>query len=114
MGMIAALKAGYKYLYLRKLLAIFDAPQIFERYAVQGADQRRGKKGIEVGGNPHLFYYMIMIKFVWDGIDGRYVSTEGIQSYWRKANILPVIWNVDINNAVGRASVPEKNKVVSK
>ena len=25
-GMIAALKAGYKYLYLRELLAIFDAP----------------------------------------------------------------------------------------
>ena len=27
---------------------------------------------------------------------------------------MPKIWNVDVNNAVGRASIPEKHKVVSK
>ena len=37
-----------------------------------------------------------MIKFIWDGIDGRYLSTEGIHIFLRKANILPDIWNVDI------------------
>ena len=55
-----------------------------------------------------------MIKCIWDVIDGRYVSTESIQRCWRKANILPKIWNVDIKNAVRRTSVPEKHKVVSK
>ena len=114
MGMIAALKAGYKSLYLRKLLAIFDAPQGFERAAVQRAQRRRGQKGVEVGGKPQLLYCMIMIKFIWYIIDGRYVPTEGIQRCWRKANILPEIWNVDIKNAVVRASVPEKHIFKSK
>ena len=27
---------------------------------------------------------------------------------------MPKIWNVDVNNAVGIASIPEKHKVVSK
>ena len=112
MGMIAALKAGYKSLYQKKLLAIFDAPQGFECAAVQRAQRRRGQKGIEVGGKPHLLDCMIMIKYIWDGIYGRYVSTEGIHHCWRKANILPEICNVDINNAVGRAYVPEKHKFV--
>jgi len=53
MGMIAAaLKVGYKSLYLRNLLDIFDAPGGYEHAAKERAKQRPGMKGITFGGKP--------------------------------------------------------------
>lgn len=55
-----------------------------------------------------------MLKDAWKGRTGRYVSTESIKRCWRKSNILPEIWNIDIHNDVGRASVPEREKALNK
>ena len=42
-----------------------------------------------------------MVNSIWNSDDGRYVTQEGVQRCWQKANILPAIWNIDINNNVG-------------
>ena len=113
MGMIAALKTGYKALYLRQLLQIFDVPGGYEQAAVTRRRQKPGQKGIQYGGKPHILDCMTMMKQIWNGEDGKYVSTESIRRCWRKADILPITWNIDINNEVGHASTPEWKKVVS-
>ena len=46
--------------------------------------------------------------------DGKYVSSDSIRRCWRKASILPVTWETDINNDVGSASLPKKLKMISK
>ena len=114
MGMIAGLKAGYKSLYLHTLLGIFDTPGGYEKAAERRMKQRRGQRGIQHGGKPHILDCMEMLKQIWDGDDGKYVSIDSIKRCWRKANILPITWNQDIHNDVGRSSVPFKDKVVSK
>lgn len=111
MGMIAGTKVGYKALYLRALLEIFDAPGGCEHAAEERKKQKRGCRGVKYGGKPHILDCMEMLKTVWDG--EKYVSTESISRCWRKADILPVTWNADINNEVGSASMPERDKVVS-
>jgi len=114
MGMIASLKTGYKSLYLRQLLEIFDNPGGYEQAAVNRGRQRRGQKGIQYGGKPHILDCMTMIKHIWNGdVGGKYVSTESIRRCWRKADILPITWNMDIENEVGHASTPQCKKVVS-
>ena len=57
---------------------------------------------------------MNILKEIWDGKSGKYVSGESIQRCWRKADILPPTWNADINSNVGSASLPKHAKVVSK
>ena len=99
MGMIASLKMGYKSVYLRRLLDIFDAPGGFETAAEERRKQKRGCKGVSYGGKPHLLDCMEMLKRVWDG--DKYVSNESISRCWRKADIFPLTWNADINNDVG-------------
>ena len=54
-----------------------------------------------------------MMKQIWNGDNGKHVSTESVRRCWRKADILPITWNMDINNEVGHASTPEWKKVVS-
>ena len=79
MGMIAGLKTGYKALFLRQLLQICDVPGGYKQAAVCRARQKRGHKGIQYGGKPHILdCIMTMLKQVWDGGEGRYVSTESI------------------------------------
>ena len=111
MGMIAGLKVGYKSLYLRTLLEIFDAPGGYEHAAEERKKQRRGCRGVKYGGKPHILDCMEMLKTIWDG--EKYTSTESISRCWRKANILPATWNADINNAVGSSSIPNRDKIVS-
>ena len=38
--------------------------------------------------------------------DGKYASEDGIRRCWRKADILPVSWNQQINADVGSATLP--------
>ena len=95
MGMIAAaLKVGYKAMFLRYLLDIvFDKEGGYEAAAASRARQRRGCRGLQHGGKPHLLDCMTMLKdiFIWGGRSGRYVSTESIKCCWRKVDILPEI-----------------------
>ena len=52
---------------------------------------------------------MELLKSVWEG--EKYVSKESISRWWRKADILPVTWNSDINNNVVSESIPQMDKV---
>jgi len=76
MGMIAGTKVGYKVLYLRALLEIFDALGGYEHAAEERKKQKRGCRGVKYGGKPHVLDCMEMLKTVWDG--EKYVSTESI------------------------------------
>ena len=67
-------------------------------------------KGKDFGGKPHILDCMIMLKSVWDNS----VTKECIQRCWRKADILPISWNADINNEAGSATVPLWDKTISK
>ena len=74
MVIISSLEVGYKFLYLRKLLKMFDTPSGFERAAVARRRKIRGYGGIEYGGKPHLLEFMMMLQKVWNGDYGKYVS----------------------------------------
>lgn len=74
--------------------------------------QRLGCKGLQYGGKATLLNAMQIIKDIWDA-DAKYARSADILRCWRKANILPIGWEVDIENAVGRASVPDKDKTLS-
>ena len=114
MGMIAALKAGYKALRLHNLLEIFYDPGGYKQAAPRREKQRKRQRGIQHGGNLRILDCIVMIKQVWEGMNGGYVSPEIICHFWRKADILPMTWNQDINNEVGRASISDSQKVVRK
>ena len=113
MGMIASLKLGYKSLYLRILLDIFDSDGGYEQAAIRRNKQKRGCKGIHYGGKPHVLDCMEMLAKIWEGKDGKYVSDESICRCWRKADILPVTWNADINNDVGSATISVRDKTLT-
>ena len=61
MGMIASLKVGYKSLYLKNLLEIFDNEGGYEEAARLRKQQKRGMKGILFGGKPHILDCMQML-----------------------------------------------------
>ena len=56
---------------------------------------------------------MEMLAKIWEAKDGKYVSDESICRCWRKADILPVTWNADINNEVGSATIAMRDKTLS-
>ena len=49
---------------------------------------------------------MRIMKPIWEADEGKYSRVDGIKRCWRKADILTVYWECDINNDVGRSSVP--------
>ena len=67
-------------------------------------------KGLQYGEKPHIMDCMKNIKRVWD----EKYSRNSIQHCWRKANILPVTWDSNINNSGGCVSLLEKMKIMSK
>lgn len=109
MGMIASLKVGYKSRMLESLLDIFDADEGFERAKALRDQQQPGCRGLQYGGKATLLDAMEILKDIWDA-DAKYARSEGIMRCWRKANILPIHWETEIESAVGRASVPQKDK----
>ena len=46
------------------------------------------------------------MKLIWEYYQGEYTIVYGIKGCWRKGNILPVSWECDVNNNVGRSRVP--------
>ncbi|MGH7954790.1 MAG: hypothetical protein ACREOZ_02395 [Gloeomargaritales cyanobacterium] len=113
MGMIASLKIGYKAIMLRKLLAICDNEQMCKEALQESRKARRGCKGLASADKAHLLDAMEILGDIWNK-DGKYAKRESIQRCWRRTGILPERMNVDINNEVGSASLPEKNKQISK
>jgi len=88
MGIIAAIKVGYKTFLLRTLLDIFDDPGGFKRDEKARARQKRGFCGVDYGGKPTVLDAMNFLVAVWKD-SKRYVSEDSIKRCWRKANILP-------------------------
>ena len=57
---------------------------------------------------------MEILKKVWENEILNFVSNVAIQRCWRKADVLPITWNQDINNEVGSRSMSEKEKTVDR
>jgi hypothetical protein len=113
MGLIAAVKVGYKSKMLELLLDIFDIPGGFVEAARVRSQQRPGCKGIDYGGKAHVLDAMKILDRMWSQ-DSKYATNDSIQRCWRKAAILPVSWDIEINTEVGNASMAMKDKTISK
>jgi hypothetical protein len=111
MGMIACLKVGYKAEMLRRLLVICDEPVLYEEAAAAGARARRGCKGLAYCNRAHLLDAMEMLQPIWNE-DNKYARIESIQRCWRKAGLLTAAEEADLENEIGRATVPNKFKVI--
>jgi DDE superfamily endonuclease len=109
MGMIASLKVGYKMRMLEKLLAIFDEEGGYEAAGEARKMLKAGCKGLDYGGKAHILDALTILFELWNK-DDTYAKEDGIMRCWRKAGILPVSWDCDINNAVSRAGVSAKDK----
>ena len=57
---------------------------------------------------------MEILKKVWENEILNFVSNVAIQRCWRKADVLPITWNQDINNEVGSRSMSEKEKTIDR
>ena len=57
---------------------------------------------------------MRIMKPIWEADEGKYSRVDGIKRCWRKADILTVSWECDINNDAGRSYVPIIMKTLSK
>jgi DDE superfamily endonuclease len=112
MGMIAALKAGYKTKMLSGLLDLFDAPGGYEAAAEARKRAKRGQRGLSVGGKAHIIDAMNILNGFWS-VDGRYALIDGIRRCWRKADILPLEMNLEIYKDLGSLSIPAREKVLS-
>ena len=74
MRVITIMKVGYKSLFLCKLLEIFDSRESYNDIDAAQQFPRRGLRGIEYGGKPHLLDLMNNLKEVWDGDDRKYIN----------------------------------------
>jgi len=105
---------GYKYFLLKKLLSIFDVEGGFvEDAARRRARQPPGCKGVNYGGKSTVLDAMLLVNQAWSN-DEKYGRVEGIRRCWRKAGILPVEWDLEIDNDLGSATVSDDRKKLSK
>ncbi|KAI2498429.1 DNA binding protein [Fragilaria crotonensis] len=104
MGIIAGLKVGYKAALLRSYLDIFDNVGGFEDAKRRRDTMPRGCRGLDVGGKATILDAMHILDSIWSN-DSTYAREDGIQRCWRKSAILPLSWESDIHNKVGRASL---------
>ena len=112
MGMIAALKVGYRMKMLDSLLAIFDVDGGYASAATTRGLQKAGCRGLAYGGKATVLDAIDILHGIWDG-DNKYARKESIGRCWRKAEILPLSWNVEINNNVGSNSLSTNDKQVT-
>jgi hypothetical protein len=112
MGMIACLKVGYKATMLRRLLAICDDDSLYQEALEAGAKARRGCKGLEYCGKAHLLDAMEICASIWNE-DSKYAKEDSIRRCWRKAGLLSAAEEADLENDIGRSTVPQRDKVIS-
>lgn len=113
MGIIATIKVGYRTLMLVRLLALFDEPDGFENAEQARKRRRRGCRGLDVGGKATILDAMMLLLQVWTN-EEKYATEDAVKRCWRRADILPVSWNAEINNDVGSKTMPDKSKTISK
>jgi len=111
-GMISCLKVGYKALMLKKLLAICDNDILYEEAVKAGKNARNGCRGLEYCGKAHVLDAMEICVEIWNN-DGKYAKEESIKRCWRKAGLLTATEEADLENEIGRATIPTKDKVIS-
>jgi hypothetical protein len=112
MGMIASLKIGYKTVMLSKLLEIFDADGGYEGAAITRRTIKKGCRGLDYGGKATILDAMIILQDIWK-VDSKYALESGIQRCWRKAGILPISMETEINIENGSNSLPLRDKTLS-
>ena len=100
-GIIAMFKLGYKLTLLSRLLSICDDPRLYAAAKHAGNAQRKGCRGINYAGKPHILDAMNILDEIWKA--GTYVSPETIVRCWRKSQCLPVLEQCDIVNEVARS-----------
>ena len=54
------------------------------------------------------------MRLTWEDNAGKYTIVYDIKGCWRKGNILPVSWECDVNNNVGRSRVPTSTTTLKK
>jgi len=113
MGMIASMKVGYRVIMMTKLLDLFDAEGGYEQAYCARRRQPKGCQGLDFGGKATLLDAMKILDTIWSA-DAKYAKTDSILRCWRKAAILPLTWDCDINNDVGQASIATKATKISK
>jgi hypothetical protein len=111
MGMIASLKVGSKMRMQEKLLAIFDEEGGYEAAGEARKTHKAGCKGLDYGGKAHILVALTISFELWNK-DDTYAKEGSKMRCWRKACILLVSWDCDINNAVSGASVSAKDKAL--
>ena len=109
MGVMSAIRVGYKHMLLRCLLKLFDVEGGYELAAEQRKTLPKGCKGLYYGTKPHILDAMNILRDLWDE-ETRYSREEGIQRCWYKADILPPSWEAEISNSVGTATM-RKGKI---
>ena len=113
MGMIANLKVGYKSKMLRMLLDVFDVEGGYEAAAKARKQIKKGCRGLEYGGKATILDAMLIIKEIWS-MNQKYATEEGIRRCWRKAGILPLAMETEINKDLGHSGTPLGVKTLSK
>ena len=116
MGMIALLKVGCKVSMLNQGLDIFDKPGGFEEAAKLWMRQWKGCKGLDFGGKAHMLDAIQILAQIWGmhhSDSSKHAMVDGIKQCWGKADVLPVEWELEINNDVGNASLVESKKKIS-
>jgi DDE superfamily endonuclease len=84
LGIIAALKKRYKYMYLKSVLSYYDLPEDLKQLKLLAAGNlRRGAAGVEFGNPAHLLDAANFVKVCWDAI-----TQETIKNCFKKAEII--------------------------
>ncbi len=84
MGIIAALKKRYKYLYLKDILDFYELDeQLKQRKRELGKRLRRGAAGVSYGNPTHLLDATSYVKEAWDS-----VSSSFIKNAFSKAELM--------------------------
>jgi hypothetical protein len=84
MGIIAALKKLYKYLYLKDVLGFYELEEdVKRRKREQGERLRRGSAGVTYGNPAHLLDAAMYVKEAWNA-----VSSSSIRNAFKKAEIM--------------------------
>jgi len=113
MGMIACLKVGCKATMLRRLLAICDDDNLYQEALAAGVTARKGCKVLEFCGKVHLLDAMEICVLILN-VDSKYAREDSIRRRWRKAGLLTAAEEADLENEIGSATVPLKDKVISR
>ena len=113
MGIIAAMKVGYRSYMLGIILDIFDAPDGYKKAEVARARRPRCCKVIYNVGKATVLDAMNLINQVWDDYV-KYALREAMMRCWMKAAILSLSEDAAINNEFGSASLSIQAKTISK